>query len=120
VKHSTPAWREYDSVFDRIKNLLPPRKATLPRALNFGSVPSTDDVVGGGGGGGVGGGGGGGGGGGQVRVGGATIRASCDVEFSLMLTIALVVMAIFLFLRNLRAKIIPSVGVPLSLVGTLA
>jgi multidrug efflux pump len=49
-----------------------------------------------------------------------TIRASVgDVEFSLMLTIALVVMAIFLFLRNLRATIIPSVAVPLSLVGTL-
>ena len=49
-----------------------------------------------------------------------TIRARCrDVQFSLMLTIALVVMAIFLFLRNLRATIIPSVAVPLSLVGTL-
>jgi multidrug efflux pump len=48
-----------------------------------------------------------------------TIRASVeDVQFSLMLTIALVVMAIFLFLRNLRATVIPSVAVPLSLVGT--
>ena len=48
-----------------------------------------------------------------------TIRASVkDVEFELMLTIALVVMVIFLFLRNLRATIIPSVAVPLSLVGT--
>jgi multidrug efflux pump len=48
-----------------------------------------------------------------------TIRASvADVEFELMLTIALVVMVIFLFLRNLRATIIPSVAVPLSLVGT--
>ena len=47
-----------------------------------------------------------------------TIRASvADVQFSLILTIALVVMAIFLFLRNLRATIIPSVAVPLSLVG---
>ena len=36
-----------------------------------------------------------------------------------MLTIALVVLAIFLFLRNLRATFIPSVAVPLSLVGTL-
>jgi multidrug efflux pump len=41
-----------------------------------------------------------------------------DVEFELMLTIALVVMVIFLFLRNLSATIIPSVAVPLSLVGT--
>ena len=49
----------------------------------------------------------------------STIRASVkDVEFELMLTIALVVMVIFLFLRNLAATIIPSVAVPLSLVGT--
>ncbi|MDR3746103.1 MAG: efflux RND transporter permease subunit [Acidobacteriaceae bacterium] len=41
-----------------------------------------------------------------------------DVEFELMLTVALVVMVIFLFLRNLYATIIPSVAVPLSLVGT--
>jgi multidrug efflux pump len=50
-----------------------------------------------------------------------TIRASVrDVEFELMLTIALVVMVIFLFLRNLSATIIPSVAVPLSLIGTFA
>jgi len=49
------------------------------------------------------------------------IQASVDdVEFELMLTIALVVMVIFLFLRNLYATIIPSVAVPLSLIGTLA
>ena len=49
------------------------------------------------------------------------IKASvADVEFELMLTIALVVMVIFLFLRNLYATIIPSVAVPLSLVGTFA
>ena len=48
-----------------------------------------------------------------------TIRASvADVKFSLMLTIALVVMVIFLFLRTLAATIIPSIAVPLSLVGT--
>jgi multidrug efflux pump len=41
-----------------------------------------------------------------------------DVEFELMLTVALVVMVIFLFLRNLYATIIPSIAVPLSLVGT--
>src|ERR1019366_4128536 len=47
------------------------------------------------------------------------IRASVkDVEFELMLTVALVVMVIFLFLRNLSATIIPSVAVPLSIVGT--
>jgi multidrug efflux pump len=43
-----------------------------------------------------------------------------DVEFELMLTIVLVVMVIFLFLRSLRATIIPSVAVPLSLIGTFA
>jgi HAE1 family hydrophobic/amphiphilic exporter-1 len=50
-----------------------------------------------------------------------TIRASVrDVEFTLMLTIALVVMVIFVFLRNLWATIIPSITVPLALLGTCA
>ncbi len=50
-----------------------------------------------------------------------TIRASVsDVQFTLLLTIALVVMVIFLFLRNLWATIIPSITVPLALVGTFA
>ena len=50
-----------------------------------------------------------------------TIRASVsDVEFELVLAVALVVLVIFLFLRNLPATIIPSLSVPLSLVGTLA
>ena len=50
-----------------------------------------------------------------------TIRASvADVEFELILSVALVVMVIFLFLRTVRATIIPSLSVPLSLVGTFA
>jgi hydrophobic/amphiphilic exporter-1 (mainly G- bacteria), HAE1 family len=50
-----------------------------------------------------------------------TIKASVhDVEFTLILTIALVVMVIFLFLRSLYATIIPSVAVPLSLIGAFA
>ncbi len=50
-----------------------------------------------------------------------TIRASVkDVQFTLMLTIALVVFVIFLFLRSLSATVIPSVTVPLALVGTFA
>jgi multidrug efflux pump len=50
-----------------------------------------------------------------------TIRASVsDVQFELMLTIALVVTVIFLFLRTLAATVIPSIAVPLSLVGTFA
>src|SRR4030095_3333771 len=49
----------------------------------------------------------------------ATIRASVrDVEFTLVLTVALVVMVMFLFLRSLSATIIPSVAVPISIVGT--
>jgi hydrophobe/amphiphile efflux-1 (HAE1) family protein len=50
-----------------------------------------------------------------------TIRASLsDVQFTLLLTVALVVMVIFIFLRNFWATIIPAVTVPLSLVGTFA
>jgi len=50
-----------------------------------------------------------------------SIRASVhDVMFELLLTVVLVVMVIFLFLRSLRATIIPSVAVPVSLIGTLA
>ena len=50
-----------------------------------------------------------------------TIRASVsDVQFSLLLSVALVVMVIFLFLRNLWATVIPAVTVPLSLIGTFA
>jgi hydrophobe/amphiphile efflux-1 (HAE1) family protein len=50
-----------------------------------------------------------------------TIRASVsDVQFTLMLTVALVVMVIFIFLRNFWATVIPFVTVPLSLIGTFA
>ena len=80
-------------VVDRIKTLLPQLQTTLPPTIQVSVL--TDRTV--------------------------TIRASVkDVQFSLMLTVALVVMVIFLFLRNLSATIIPSVAVPLSLVGTLA
>ncbi|OYY02177.1 MAG: multidrug transporter subunit MdtC, partial [Acidocella sp. 35-58-6] len=49
------------------------------------------------------------------------IRASVsDAEFELMLSVALVVLVIFLFLRNFRATLIPSISVPVSLIGTLA
>ncbi len=50
-----------------------------------------------------------------------TIRASVrDVEFTLVLSVALVIVVVFGFLRNLRATIIPSVAIPLSLFGTFA
>jgi len=79
-------------VVDGIKQLLPQLKANLPAAMDVSIL--TDRTT--------------------------TIRASVrDVQFSLMLTIALVVLAIFLFLRNVYATVIPSVAVPLSLVGTL-
>ena len=79
-------------VVDRVKALLPQLQTTLPPAVQVSVL--TDRTL--------------------------TIRASVkDVQFSLMLTVALVVMVIFLFLRNLSATIIPSVAVPLSLVGTL-
>ena len=78
-------------VVDRIKTLLPLLQSSLPAAVQV--TVLTDRTT--------------------------TIRASVkDVEFELMLTVALVVMVIFLFLRNIRATIIPSVAVPLSLVGT--
>jgi multidrug efflux pump len=80
-------------VVDTIKRLLPQLQATLPAAVDVAVL--TDRTV--------------------------TIRASvADVEFELGLAVALVVAVIFLFLRNLPATIIPSLSVPLSLVGTLA
>jgi multidrug efflux pump len=78
-------------VVDRIKALLPFLQSNLPASINVQIL--TDRTT--------------------------TIRASVkDVEFELMLTVALVVMVIFLFLRNIPATIIPSVAVPLSLIGT--
>ena len=78
-------------VVDRIHKLLPQLQASLPASVGVHVL--TDRTT--------------------------TIRASVeDVEFELLLTIALVVMVIFLFLRNLAATIIPSVAVPLSIVGT--
>ncbi len=78
-------------VVDRIKQLLPQLQASLPSAVDVTLL--TDRTV--------------------------TIRASVhDVQFELLLAVALVVMVIFLFLRSLSATIIPSVAVPLSLIGT--
>src|SRR2546430_12092504 len=47
-------------------------------------------------------------------------RSVEDVQFTLLLTLALVILVIFLFLRNLPATIIPSLSLPLSIVGTFA
>jgi multidrug efflux pump len=79
------------AVVDRIKTLLPQLRASLPSAVKVTIL--TDRTT--------------------------TIRASVhDVEMELMITIALVVTVIFLFLRTLAATVIPSVAVPLSLLGT--
>jgi len=79
------------AVVDRVKNLLPQLKASLPSSVQVSIL--TDRTT--------------------------TIRASVsDVQFELMLTVALVVMVIFLFLRTLSATVIPSIAVPLSIVGT--
>ncbi len=78
-------------VVDRIKALLPQLQGALPASVDVRVL--TDRTV--------------------------TIRASVkDVQFDLLLAVALVVMVIFLFLRNFAATLIPSVAVPLSLVGT--
>jgi multidrug efflux pump len=78
-------------VVDRVKALLPTLRASLPGAVEV--MVLTDRTT--------------------------TIRASVrDVQRELVVAIALVVMVIFVFLRNLPATVIPSVAVPLSLVGT--
>src|SRR5512142_1195114 len=79
------------SVVDRIRLLLPQLESAVPKAVKVEVISDRTE----------------------------TIRASVsDVKFELMLTIALVVMVIFLFLRTVAATVIPSVAVPLSLVGT--
>ncbi|APR36263.1 efflux RND transporter permease subunit [Paraburkholderia sp. SOS3] len=78
---------------DRIKEELPQLVASLPRDVQV--VPAADRST--------------------------TIRASLtDTEHTLMIAVALVVMVVFLFLRNWRATLIPSVAVPISIVGTFA
>jgi multidrug efflux pump len=78
-------------VVDRVQALLPRLRESLPNSITVQTL--TDRTI--------------------------TIRASVeDVQFELVLTIGLVVMVIFLFLRTVSATIIPSVAVPLSLVGT--
>ncbi len=76
---------------DRIKALMPELRASIPPSVTL--TPTFDRTT--------------------------TIRASVnDIEFTLLLTVALVVMVIFLFLRNAWATIIPSIAVPLSIIGT--
>ena len=78
-------------VVDEVQKLLPQLRATMPATVKLQVLTDRTN----------------------------TIRASVkDVQFELVLTIALVVMVIFLFLRSIAATIIPSVAVPLSIVGT--
>ena len=81
------------SVVKSIKGLMPQLEANLPTGIQ---ITTLTDLT-------------------------TAIEASVsDVEFELMLTVGLVVLVIFLFLRSLYATVIPSVAVPLSLVGTFA
>jgi len=76
---------------DRVKALLPQLKATLSQGVDMNILADRTE----------------------------TVRASVDdVQFTLVLTILLVVAVIYLFLRSLRATIIPGIAVPLSLIGT--
>jgi multidrug efflux pump len=76
---------------DRVKGLLPQLKATLSQGIDVNIVADRTE----------------------------TVRASVDdVQFTLVLTIVLVVAVIYVFLRSLRATLIPGVAVPLSLIGT--
>jgi multidrug efflux pump len=76
---------------DRIRESIPSLEASIPAAMNFTIVLDRT----------------------------ATIRASVsDVERTLAVSIALVILVVFLFLRNVRATLIPSVAVPVSLIGT--
>ena len=78
---------------DRIKAMMPVLQASIPPAIKIHTISDRTE----------------------------TIRASVsDVQFTLLLTVALVVMVIFMFLRNFWATVIPAVTVPLSLIGTFA
>jgi HAE1 family hydrophobic/amphiphilic exporter-1 len=80
-------------VVDRIKALMPVFQAEIPPALELSTIFDTSE----------------------------SIRGSIgDVKFTLVLTVCLVVMVIFLFLRNLSATLIAGAAVPLSLIGTFA
>jgi len=78
-------------VVDRVKRLLPQLQGTLPSSVQVSVL--TDRTT-------------------SIR---ATVR---DVQFELVLAVALVILVIFLFLRTLPATVIPAVAVPLSLIGT--
>jgi multidrug efflux pump len=90
ILYRQPGANIIDTV-DRVKGMLPQLKASLPADVDV--IPTVDRST--------------------------TIRASLkDTEHTLMIAVALVVMVVFLFLRNWRATLIPSVAVPISIIGT--
>ncbi|SDH67717.1 efflux RND transporter permease subunit [Paraburkholderia phenazinium] len=90
ILYRQPGANIIDTV-DRVKAMLPQLKASLPADVDV--YPTVDRST--------------------------TIRASLkDTEHTLMIAVALVVMVVFLFLRNWRATLIPSVAVPISIIGT--
>ncbi len=92
VVFKQPGANVIDTV-DRIKNELPTLRANIPPSINV--TPVIDRTT--------------------------TIRASvADVQFTLVLTMVLVVAVVFVFLRNLRSTIIPGLAVPISIIGTFA
>jgi multidrug efflux pump len=90
ILYRQPGANIIDTV-DRVKGMLPQLKASLPADVDV--IPTVDRST--------------------------TIRASLkDTEHTLIIAVALVVMVVFLFLRNWRATLIPSVAVPISIIGT--
>ena len=80
-------------VADAVRNLLPEMAASLPASIRLA----------------------------VLRDASIAIRASvADIQFTLLLTLGLVVLVIFLFIRNLRATVIPSLSLPMSVIGTFA
>jgi multidrug efflux pump len=92
ILYRSPGANIIDTV-DRVYALLPELRAAIPPAIDI--TPAVDRST--------------------------TIRASLkDVERTLMISVALVILVVFLFLRSGRATLVPSVAVPVSLVGTFA
>jgi hydrophobic/amphiphilic exporter-1 (mainly G- bacteria), HAE1 family len=81
------------AVVDEIKKQLPKLRAAIPSAVNLDIIFDRSQTI---------------------------RRSVSDVENTLMLTVALVIMVIFIFLRNISATVIPSLALPMSIVGTFA
>src|SRR6185295_16578043 len=80
-------------IANRIKKLIPVFRAQMPPSVNLKTLFDRSDPI---------------------------LESVNDVKFTLLLTVGLVVLVIFLFLRNLSATLIPSLAVPISIIGTFA